>query len=76
MKEFHLSSTQIHIINQLLDAHEPLSSQFLANGLGVSSKTIRKRKTCRINRSRSHLLYKFYKKELANITISKCRKSI
>ena len=42
MKEFHLSSTQIHIINQLLDAHEPLSSQFLANGLGVSSKTIRK----------------------------------
>lgn len=42
MRENHLTSTQIHIVNDLLNAKDPISSQFLANGLGVSSKTIRK----------------------------------
>lgn len=42
MRDSHLTSTQIHILNDLLNSKDPISSQFLANGLGVSSKTIRK----------------------------------
>ncbi len=42
MRDSHLTSTQIHILNDLLNAKDPISSQFLANGLGISSKTIRK----------------------------------